>query len=81
MSARARGIFAKHGLNVELLFIQLNSTMRAKFIKLPPPVIKTMRLTPLKATVEPAEIRFRLDVMKSQNMLSHDIDVDKMIWR
>jgi NitT/TauT family transport system substrate-binding protein len=53
----------------------------AKFIKLPPPVIKAMRLTPLEPALDPQQIRFWFDVMKSQAMLTHDIDVDHLIWR
>ena len=51
------------------------------YIKLPPPVIATMRLAPLAPKVEPQEIRFWFDVMKAQKMLSHDLDVDAMIWK
>jgi NitT/TauT family transport system substrate-binding protein len=51
------------------------------YIKLPPPVIANMRLTPLKPVIDPQEIRFWFDVMKAQKMLNHDLDVDAMIWK
>ena len=53
----------------------------AKFIKLPPEVMRSVGLPLLQATVTPNQVQFWVDVMEQQNMLQDKPNVSKLLAR
>lgn len=50
-----------------------------KFIKLPPDVLRTLRLPALQASVTPAQVQFWVDVMNKQGMLQDKPDTARLL--
>jgi len=52
-----------------------------KFIQMPEPVLKSLKLGTWKAEVTPAGLKDWVDAMKSQGLTQTNLDVAKIIWK